>query len=301
MSGFSFCIDCKEEEQRFEALLRFEGPARVMAIRAPGASGKSHFTKRLRSKCVKAAEPVPVAFVDFSVFRETDTVALTRRLAHELKALSFKDFERLVRDYYMRSWSSVRGLSDLRGANLANAQGISSTGVNVNAPAANSLTLNTSNIQLETQAALDAAAEECVATFFDTLVEHCRERPAVIIFDTYEQCDPSLRSWFEDELERRLSTETWPASLVVVVAARDDIETFGSTWPETHRAKHVMPVDELGVWRPEDIEDGFREVGLAELPQETPQIVGWLERGVPPGVLVGLMQAAAGLAAGHEQ
>jgi hypothetical protein len=291
MAEHEFSINCKEEEQRFDALLRFEEPARIMAIRAPGASGKSHFTQRLERKCRNAAEPVPVALLDFSVFRDTDRVAFTRQLARVLKGVDFMEFERLVRDFSMRNWNSVRGANNFGGANLGGAQ-FNAIGTNINAQGAGSVSVASSSIRLDTQDAIDAAAEDCVTTFFQTLVIHCQQRPAVIILDTYDQCDPGLRSWLEDQLER-LSMGGWPERLVIVVAAKDVIEPFGARWPAAHLASRVVPVEGLGTWQPEDIEDGFREVGFAELPPDTPNILEWLAKGATPGALVGLMQAVA--------
>jgi hypothetical protein len=296
MPPSNFNIDGIEDVQRFHDLLRFESPKRVITVKAEGAQGKSHYVRRLERICSDADERVPAAIVDFSDFKDASAIELARAIHQELIGVDFEVFEGLLEGYDMGVWNapSVRGLNDLRGSDWRGSRDIEVASTKVeNTTGDVVVNVSETQIRLEHGRQLEAAARRCVDAFFEALERHCRDQPAVLILDTYEQADANLQTWLEGELKRRFVGDDWPHRLVLVIAGRD-VPPFESTWPRRSYEDRVIAIDGLRPWQPGDIEEGFRALGFDEPPAELcPAVLTFLKAGAPHGSLVGLMLLAA--------
>lgn len=292
MSSHAFTINCKQEEARFRGMLALDSAERVMAIRAGGESGKTHFLRRLARICLDHDPLVPASLVDFAVSRDANPLELARAIRKGFgQFVDFTRFDRLMTHYDMRVWSpesaQLAGQVIATGMHADGAENVTIGGL-VTGDNSHVTVNDRGPIGLVDQQALDAAAAQCRAAFWDELAAHCRDKPAVIILDTYEQGMGAAKGWLEDELHGRCLAGTWPERLLVVMAGKE-IPAFSARWPTRHYEQHVIVIDDFGRWKPEDIEEGFRDVGFEEPPSELSDIVMWLERGARPGALVELM------------
>jgi hypothetical protein len=295
MPSHRFSIDCQDEEARFRAVLDFGSGERVIAIRGTGESGKSHFLHRCGRVCRDADPPVPSSSIDLAQFDEGEPVELVRKIRRGFgRAIDFREFDERVGDLDMRIWTPrapVVGTVDTRGARFDRADRVTMAGVSV-VNARGPVTVAAGEpIKLEDEPALKAAREQCVTAFFDALAAHCTERGAAIILDTYEQCPGPVRDWLEEEMRERFAAGDWPDRLVVVLAGQS-IPEFEEHWPRRHYEERIILFDGFSPWRPQDIADGFRDVGFTEPPAIFDAIVTFLQQGATNGQLVGLMQLA---------
>jgi hypothetical protein len=291
MASHRFSIDCKEEEARFRGLLRFESRERVMAIRAEGESGKSHFVERIARLCRDAKPSVPAAVVNFAEFREGEGLGLLRGIRGAFgRSVDFARFDELVSNLDMRIWNPVIGSVDLRQARFENATDVDINGVRIDNPTGPVSVMAGGPIQLTDEPAIQAAQIECQRAFFAALAAHCEHGPAVVVLDTYEQGLGAVRDWFEREVRDRFMGDAWPQSLLLVIAGRT-IPAF-EDWPQRHYEDRIVRLDGLSRWKPEDIAEGFRDLGFIDLPDLFADIVKFLNLGATPGQLVGLMQLA---------
>ena len=295
MPSHQFSIDCHDEEARFRGMLGFGCGERVMAIRAKGESGKSHFLQRCERACLDGDPAVPSSSVDFAEFDDGEPVELAREIRRRFgRAIDFTNFDALLRNLDMRIWmppAQVVGLADTRDARFDRATNVNIAGISVkNAQGAVNVTAG-GPIRLEDEQALKAARQQCVTAFFDALAAHCAESPAAIILDTYEQCPAPVAAWLDEEVRERFVGGDWPERLILVLAGQA-IPRFQEQWQRRHYEARVVLLDGFSQWQPEDIEEGFRELGFAQPPDIFDAVVTLLRRGATPGQLVGLMQLA---------
>jgi hypothetical protein len=295
MPSHRFSVDCKQEQARFLDMLKLTSTERVLAIHADGMRGKTHFLERLSRICHDQEPVVPSSLVDFAVLREGDPLGLVRAIRKGFgRFVRFERLDRLMTDYDMRVWNpsvgSIAGQVVATDARFDGARDFVMAGLHAG-PQSHVTVNGGPQIALVEERALLAAQEQCLQAFFEELTLHCQHDAAVVIVDTYEQGPEVVRQWFETELHDRCVAGEWPERLLLVVAGRQ-IPAFADRWPERHYRQRVIVLDNFGRWEPEDIADGFRDVGFAEPPGEYADIVAWMQRGAEPGLLVGLMELA---------
>jgi hypothetical protein len=295
MPSHQFSIDCHDEEARFRRLLGFATAERVMAIRATGESGKSHFLERCERVCRNADPPVPSASIDCAEFDDGEPVELVRKIRRRFgRAIDFGHFDGLLQNLDMRIWTPTAptvGLADTRGARFDRATNVNIAGLAVTNTQGPVNVALADPIKLEDEQTLRAARYQCVTAFFEALAAHCAEGQATIIIDTYEQCPAPVAAWLEEEMRERFAADDWPDRLALVLAGRD-VPPFQERWQRSHYEERVVLFDGFSEWQPEDIEEGFRELGFDQPPDIFEAIVTFLRKGATPGQVIGLMQLA---------
>lgn len=284
-------IDRESEQELFEDLLQLKDVARILAIEDKFGMGKSQLLQKFQHRCRTARRPrTPVSLVDLSQLPDKSPLGLMLQLERELSSfVEFPNFARLESARRGYDFTTIRGAVDLRSANLTQAKirvaavmmDIKQGPVTVNA---------TATVFTEEQQAF--AREHVVQAFLDELVEHCRQQLVVLIFDTYDHCDPELQEWLMDHFLEPycFNVEHRPSQLVVVVAGRT-LPDFEQYWSRAEIEKIIKSVRALGKWTCAHVEECLRVHGFLYDERQLKLFCDMIEMGSPPSLVIEAMQS----------
>ncbi|HJQ70833.1 MAG TPA: hypothetical protein VKA70_17800 [Blastocatellia bacterium] len=285
-------IDRESEQERFEELLRFETPVRILAIRDTGGMGKSHLLEKFQHRCRTGRPRTPISLIALDQLPDYSPFFLVKMIAEHLDALNIR-LENFTRYENARQSADFRLISssiDLRGANFGGASDVTIAGTvfrdttisNVNLP---SQATNLNPDQEKT------AREVVIGSFFDDLQKYCNKQPIVIMLDSYEKCDPGLQKWIVNHLLEKYFFSGFLQScrLALIIAGRE-LPPFDSRWSEEDCDKTVKSINGLRKWEKKHVEEFLRVHGF---PYEQPDVDAFyrlIERGIPPSEVIQLMQ-----------
>ena len=284
-------IDREFEQEIFEDLLKFDGQARILAVKDSGGMGKSHLLERFQYRCrINKPKRTPVALVALDQLPDFSPLYLIQNLMEQLSAYKVRldNYARYESCRLSGDFPSISSSVYLQGSNFTEAQDVKIGNI---VEHAERVTLNTSGTVKLTSAQERAAQNVVINSFFDDLKKYCSKQAVVIMFDSYEKCDPGLRDWitrgFLDSLF--FSDLTQLTNLAFVVAGRD-IPSFGSYWADDDCAALVKSIDELHKWKKEHVEECLRVHGFVYEQKQLDTFYGMIELGLPPSQVIQAMQ-----------
>lgn len=284
-------IDREFEQELFEDILKFQGSARILAVKDTGGMGKSHLLEKFQYRCrVNKPKRTPVALVALDQLSDYSPLYLIQLLAdqlatHNVRLDTYVKYEnaRLSGDF-----SSMISSVYLQDSNFTDAQDVS---IGTVIKHADVVSLTPGGTAKLTSAQEKAAQNVVISSFFGDLKKYCSRQAVVIMFDSYERCDTNLREWitrvFLDSLF--FGDLSQLGSLAFVVAGRD-IPTFDSFWAEDDCAALVKSINELRKWKKEHVEECLRVHGFIYEPKQLDIFYGMVELGLPPSAIVHAMQ-----------
>ncbi|HEX8072638.1 MAG TPA: toll/interleukin-1 receptor domain-containing protein [Pyrinomonadaceae bacterium] len=264
-------IDREAEQELFEELLRFDTPARILAIKDGGGTGKSQLLERLRYRCRTVKPRTPVSLIALDQLPDDSPLSFTRRVCDHLSAsgLSFNTYTKLERARVGGHFSPFVAPD---GARLEIANVVNTTA---------GLSPEQDRI----------AQEEVIRAFFDDLRQHCAGQPAVLILDSYERCKPRLKSWIEESLLEQFFL-TQPASKLILLLAGQENPKFHLRWSREDCAAVVRSVNKLGTWTKEHVEECLRAHGVNYEARDIETLYGVIQMNTPVSLIVQVVQAA---------
>jgi hypothetical protein len=271
-------IDRVAEQELFSNLTTYQTPARILMICDQGGQGKSSLLKRLRYNCQykikpsvacclleldKLGDPSPFAFVrevvNGSSGRGENIPSLFAKFNHLNGARMAKDFTPFEDDSRTFRTRDPRliGIATVGGSNFGTNIGINVEGDYI-APGAAEFTEEQDK----------RARDRCVDAMFDDLRSICATRPMVLLLDSWERCNLSLRDWiFEEMLGNHvlsLDVNLRPDKLAIVIAGRPYVpgqaqyglrhdEFRGLFDTDEDFAECVLSIKSLSEWESEHI------------------------------------------------
>jgi hypothetical protein len=214
-------IDRSTEQDLFTQILPEAGKdnassARVLTIRAKGGAGKSALLERLLYNCRYVVSPRAVGcLIDLDQVKDPSPFSFILAFYDGLREIPgvnvkelFVNFRRFNEarkrwDYAIfgpqdEAWSAGAGIVGSAQAGVLG-PGARSSGINIEQISH----IDTSYmLQSQRQQFTDEqerwAREKCVAAFFDDLRIVCESQTIVILLDTWERCNLTLREWLLD-------------------------------------------------------------------------------------------------------
>jgi hypothetical protein len=258
-------IDCEAEKHRFEDLLRFATPRRIMTVSDDSGWGKSTFVRTLRHLC-QFQYKIPVALVPLEDFENRpDELALVTDVVQQLEdvGVQFPSFDKLTR---ARSLHDVAIFAEGLGSVDASGAVISESDLAVTM-------FKIENIEQFNKIGAPDWSEEadrqakrlCVEAFLTELFETACERPIVIIFDTVESAHEKLKDWLFLTLvnHRILEHPGGEHMLLVVLAGRKLEAALKSRFSDY--GFFFDSISSLGTWEKDDTVRLFAVHGLGGL------------------------------------
>jgi hypothetical protein len=284
-------IDREFEQELFEDMLKFDGSARILAVKDTGGMGKSHLLEKFQYRCrITKPKRTPIALIALDQLSDYSPLYLIQLLTEQLSAFNVRldnyakyESARLSGDFTLIS-SSVF----LQGSNFTDAKDVKIGNI---VEHADRVTLNASGTAKLTTAQEKAAQNVVIGSFFDDLKRYCAKQAVVVMFDSYEKCDPTLREWINKVFLDSLffSDLSQLARLAFVIAGRD-VPPFDSFWAEEDCAALVKSINELHKWKKEHVEECLRAHGFVYEPKQLDIFYGMIELGLPPSQVVQAMQ-----------
>ena len=273
-------VDRDPESRRFEDLLVFNTPKRVLTVSDSPGRGKTTLLQKLRWICEFRHE-LPVVLVPLEEYDDhPDEFELVHDIVRQLKEadVRFPAFEKLAaarsfhdNQAFLETYRSVQGVVHAGGATVQGDATVA--GVIYNIEHAD---------QVGLAAWSDRADEEakrlCLDAFFGELAAAARERPIVFLFDTVDAATDQLQRWIYLQLVRRrvLADAGQDQRLLVVLAGMDiDAKLRGLFEGLYDSCFDVIPA--LGDWEFDDSGRLLEVHGYAGLP---PEVVTMLHQGI---------------------
>jgi len=287
-------IDREFEQELFEDLLRFQSPARILAICDKGGMGKSQLLEKFQHICRISKPRTPVSLVRLNELPDGSSFSLVKTIEKDLSSygLSFKRFKEFESARVAGDFSPFRSVISLDGSTFENASDVRIAGIMANFDRAESVTLNASVSRLSPEQ--DSLAREVVIDlFFEDLQHQAATQTVVLMFDAFEKCHHSIQKWvIEYLLERHFFNFKKTRSRFVFVLAGQTLPPFHAYWPSEECSTMMRFVRELAKWEKEHVADCFRAHGFAKYEQrDLEAFYHFIERGFAPSELVQLIQS----------
>jgi hypothetical protein len=251
-------VDRDPESGRFEELLAFSSPKRILTVSDTTGRGKTTLLQKIRWLC-EFRHGLPVALVPLEEYDDhPDEFELVHDIVTQLKqsGVAFPAYETLYaarsfRDVlqFLNSYRSVQGTVQAGGAAVKDGGQVA--GVIFNLQSADQLPL------LQWTGAADEEAKRlCLDAFFGELAALGSSKTIVLLFDTVDAATDQLRRWIELHLvKRRVLAKTGQDQRLVVVLAGMDIDARLRAIFIDDFDTAFEPIQELGAW---DLEDTAR-------------------------------------------
>jgi hypothetical protein len=252
-------IDRDAEAKIFRDMLRFETPRRILVVSGKSGMGKSDLLRKLRFMCENECG-IPVALRDL---RELESrpdvfplvVSLHKALTDGGTAFPTFDARNRARIDHNRS---ALGEPQESSTGLVNATGAQ---IEDSAKVAGKMTVfeRAEHVYMGqpqwTEEHETAARSRCIDGFLGDLLAFCRERPAVVLFDSIDNAGEDVQRWiFLDLIRRRLLPSVGELKLLVVLAGLGVTEMLNSRLQPAER-ECVEPIASLGEWGEETVAD----------------------------------------------
>jgi predicted MPP superfamily phosphohydrolase len=237
-------IGRESEQQRFEELLRFETPARILAIKAKSGDGKSRLLEQFHQRCRTVEPPIPLSLVLLDQLPDSSPLALIQSIAEDLilcgirlDTYQAKEYARMSADF--GGLSSRTQLQDAETVNVSSA---------------------TEPLSPEQE---KAARGIVINSFFDDLHAYCAVNPVVIMLDAFDKCERNLKDWLVNHfLRRNFFGDTCESCLLALVIAGQKLPAFHEHWPTAKCDSKILAIDKLGKWTREDLAECLRAYGI---------------------------------------
>lgn len=256
-------IDREFESELFEDMLRFESPARILAICDKGGMGKSQLLEKFQYRCRTVPSRTPVSFIALDQLAGGTPLSLAKALEKDLSpfGLKFERFKKFESARVSADFSPFRSAIYLEGSSFEKAYDVRISGYMVNVERAENLNVTTSMIELSPEQE-NVAQEVAVDSFFEDLQRQAAAQKVVLLFDAFEKCAPSLKSWImEYLLERHFFNADRPSSRLVCVLAGRELPVFHTHWPKEDCDNLVRSVSELVKWEKKHVAECLRVHG----------------------------------------
>jgi len=282
-------IDREFEQELFEDLLRYETPARILAIRDVGGMGKSHLLEKFQYRCRTVKPRIPISLVALDQLPDYSPFSLVRMISEHLGAfgLKFENFARYENARLTGNFSVISSSIYLQASNFAGASEVTVAGTVIKD--VGTVHFGGAGISLSPDQE-KTAREVVVGSFFDDLLKTCSKKPVVIILDSYDKCDSGLQKWISNHLlEKYFFGAAVLCNLTLIIAGRD-LPAFDARWPEEDCEKLVKSINELRRWERKHVEECLRVHGFNYEQKDLDAFHTLIERGMPPSEVIQLMQ-----------
>lgn len=267
-------FDREKEREIFDDLLKLEDAARLLTICDSGGRGKSALLECLQSKCEWPREPqLPVSRIELDKLPDNQPFTFIDRLVSHFRqgdnALAFPQFAqkndaRVRKDFtpFAASAASIEGKVFLEQATLGGSAN-TVAGVAIQNPHVVHVNAAPAWASPEQE---EIAREACVEAFFADLKNACATQLAVLLLDSWENCNEDLRKWCLRKLVQPncLNLDQRPAKFVVVLAGRKVPEFAEILGPERY-LQLVRAVKALGPLEEHHVKDILAAHGYEEL------------------------------------
>jgi hypothetical protein len=144
----------------------------------------------------------------------------------------------------------------------------------------------------------EVARNVCERAFFDDLRDY--PHPLVLMIDSYERCEETLRRWLNEYLLERafFDLEKRPQRLLLVIAGQE-IPPFESHWSLEECETVVRSVAELRRWTRDHVEQCLRVHGFPYETKDIDTFYRLVELGIPPSQVVQTIEAALAVKRGE--
>jgi hypothetical protein len=249
-------IDREGEKELFEKLLQFSTASRILSVRAKGGDGKTLLLKYFEYRCRTGNPRLPYSLISFKDGPFQSPSSVIKKLAEDLSrgGIKFQKFDRIERARMEGDFGTVTALANIEGNDFQGATDIQAAAIIQNNPIYNG-TVNISKATEPLPPEQDKAARDTgIRYFVEELHTHCAEKPAVIMFDTYEDCDDILKSWLEDDfLERNFFSPPCRSCSLILIIAGKTVPDFYQLWPKEECDSKIIRIDGLGKWTKENV------------------------------------------------
>jgi hypothetical protein len=242
-------IDRVAEQELFRNLITYQSPARILTVCDQGGRGKSSLLKRLKYNCRREIRPpMPCCLLELDKLGERDPSAfnfaqsvvegfavrgedITKRFANFNRlndarlAKDFSPFEDDSRTFRTRDPRVMASAVATTVTGEATATTVHQGGTNIG------VNMERAYIQMGardfTEEQDKRARDRCIDALFDDLRSICATRPMVLLLDSWEKCNLSLRDWiFEEMLGNHvlnLDTDLRPDKFAIIIAGRPHV------------------------------------------------------------------------------
>lgn len=278
-------IGRESEKELFEELLRFATARRILSVTAKGGDGKSLLLKYFEYRCRTGNPRLPHSLISFKDQPFQSPLSAIKKLAEDLSrgGVKFEKFERIEHARIAGDFGAVTALANIQGNDFRGATNIQAAGTILNNPRFDG-TVNILKATEPLPPEQDKAAQDTgIRYFVEELHTYCAEKPAVIMFDAYEECDDILKGWLEDDfLDKHFFSPPCESCQLILVVAGQRIPTFDQLFPMEECASKIIQVNELRPWTEENVEECLQAHGINNYASKDVDIFyGLIEREIP--------------------
>jgi hypothetical protein len=253
-------IGRESERELFEKLLTFETDARILTIRASGGDGKSYLLAKFQDCCLTRIPRIPISYIALDQLPDNSPLTLVQSIVDDLEPfrITFHNFDR---DEEARINPRI-----------------STTIVRPE----NNETISVSNAPVPlTPEQEKRARKNSIRSFFEDLRSYCTEKHVVIMFDSYEKCEPNLKDWIiRHFLEQGFFSDDCNSRLLALVIAGKEVPAI--RLPEQVRDTVLLTVNELTRWTKDNVRECLRAHGIGNYESSIlDMLYGMVESGKP--------------------
>lgn len=288
-------IDREFESELFEDMLKFESPARVLAICDKGGMGKSQLLEKFQWRCRTVRPRTAVSLIALDQLAGASPLLLVKAIEKHLSpfGLKFERFKKFESARVSADFSPFRSAIYLEGSSFEKAHDVRISGLMSNVERADTVTITANMIELSPEQET-VAQEVVVDSFFDDLHRQAATQKVVLLFDAFEKCEASLKAWLMTYLlEQYFFNPDRPVARLVCVLAGREIPPFDSHWPKEDCANLVRSVSELARWEKKHVAECLAAHGYPYTPKELDTFYNLIEMGLTPSEVVRLIQTVA--------
>lgn len=280
------------ELKQFETLLEFKTPARMLTVRDTGGNGKSQFLEKLRHQCRTGKPRIPVSLIVLDQLKDTSPLFVVKTIVEQIQTsfnIKFNTYTTFESARVAANYSLFTSTVNLQGAEFEGASNFA-VGANVFQGAEKVNVLGGAMTLTPDQE--EIAQTKVITSFFEDLQKHTLEKPVVMIFDSYDKCDPKLQTWLVDNFLASclFNDNIDPGHLLVVIGGRE-MPRCDLQWSPEKCEAIIHSIDGFRKWTKENVKQCLEANGFDYSAQDIDYFYTYVEKGVTTLNLIQAMQA----------
>lgn len=248
-------VDRAPEKDTLREMLEFSASHRVLVLTAEEGNGKSTALSLLHWICRDSTPEIPAILVDLKDDSVTEAFSLVHRVRTELIPMPFPSFD---------DWNDIRTMRDIGALQAKRSQGrVDAAGAIVQGGVvvgmADQVLQGQFNAPVFVQGSTtwtpgveEWAQERCIDAFFHDLRHNCRERPLVLLLDSYDKASRTMVDWIYRRLVKQylLDPDGRPERFLVIVGSRPEaVPDFTTAERELVRVRELQQFEERDLVR----------------------------------------------------